>query len=145
MNDNNDTARALRPRPAPLPTEISDWEKARKVKVERTLNDNVEDIHLNLLNHGDVKRREKYKGLLDAVYDEDAVEGSLAADNFLVATMIRDYAREDNHDPYVANKKLATLIKALGVVLRRYGWSRSQRARTVGGELVPKADVNGNE
>jgi hypothetical protein len=94
------------------------------------------------------------------VYDEDAIEGSLSMDNADAAEMIRAYASEGAEvtedadgtrhvgdgarDPYVAVKKKATLVKALGVVLRRYKNSRAERARRVGDEIVPNADPNNN-
>jgi hypothetical protein len=102
----------------------------RKTEMRRTLNDHVETLHLKLYENTD------YQRLLDAVYDEDAVEGSLACDNYSAAGMIRAAAAMDNFDPYVAGKRLATISKALGVVLRRYGMSRKERARMINGESV---------
>jgi hypothetical protein len=144
MNDEN---KAIRPKPVPLPATIADWDAARKVKLDRTLNDHIEVLHRDLLVHPDDKVRSMYEAYLDAVYDEDAVEGSLSADNIEASRMIRDHAREvigENdtvRDDYVASKKLATIVKALNVVLRRYGASRNQRAVTIDGHPVP----NGNE
>lgn len=120
----------IRPRPPSLPTTREEMIAQRKSEMHRTLNDHVEDIHLALYTDPD------YQRLLDAVYDEDAVEGSLAADNLEAATMIRDYARKDKRNPYVGDKKKATISKALGVVLRRYGMSRKERSRMVHGETV---------
>jgi hypothetical protein len=152
-----DNGKSLRPRPTPLPTNLDEWK--RNIKSERTLNDRVEDIHRAILadtktmvwvDMPDGKRTEQprcviYAALLDAVYDEDAVEGSLATDNVEAARVIRDYARETINDvqreSYVAVKKLHTLVKALNVAIARYGFSRKERARMVGGEIVP----NGNE
>ena len=152
---NEESGRALR-RPAPLPTTSAEWLKDRKVKIEPTLNDHVEGIHLILLDHPTLGAR--YNKLLDAVYDEDATEGSLSYDNFQAAAQIRAFAkgRNDGDDdakpddtvttrnPYVAGKLLSTLVKALNVVLNRYGKSRKQRSRTVAGEVVPSdSDNNG--
>ena len=120
----------VRPRPPALPANTTDMMAQRKTALRRTLNDHVETIHLQLYEDA------KYQRLLDAVYDEDAVEGSLSADNLLAAQMIRQHAEENNRDPYVAEKKLATLSKALGIVLRRYGMSRRERARMIDGETV---------
>jgi hypothetical protein len=116
----------------PLPANIDDW--TRHIKVERTLNDLVEDIHRILVE------KEKYRDLLRAVYDAHAVEGSLAADNVLAAIMIREKAKEIGSE--VAKEKLAVINLALGVVLRRYKMSRKQRRNTVAGEEV--ADNNGD-
>ena len=52
--------------------------------------------------------------------------------------MIREYARQDNRNTYVGDKKLVTISKSLGVVLRRYGMSRKERARMIDGETVEK-------
>ena len=151
MNDALKVGTAIRPRPAPLPTTSEDWSKDRKVKHEPTLNDHVEGIHLTLIDH--IELGAHYKTLLDAVYDEDATEGSLSHDNFLAAAQIRAYAKgRDNGDDsdlkdgespsnaYVANKRLATIVKALNVVLNRYGKSRKTRAATIGDEVVQNND-----
>jgi hypothetical protein len=115
-----------------------EWEAARKTKNERTLNDHVDSIHLTLVDHP--KLGEEYNVCLDAVYDEDATEGSLSYDNFKAAAIIRAYAEDEGHNPYIANKKLATIVKALNVVLRRYGKTRQERARRVGGETVSNGE-----
>lgn len=120
----------VRQRPPALPATTTDMMAQRKHEMRRTLNDHVETLHLQLYEDA------AYQRLLDAVYDEDAVEGSLSADNLLAAQMIRDCARKDARDPYVGEKKLATLAKALSVVLRRYGMSRKERARMIDGETV---------
>lgn len=115
----------------PLPATVEEMLSRRTMPDRRTLNDHVDDIHKALWGVDD-----EYRRLLDAVYDEDAVEGSLAADNYLAAKVIRDYAIKDGRNPYVAGKKLATLVKALNVVLRRYHMTRKERAITVAGEAV---------
>lgn len=111
---------------APLPRLANEW--VRKVKLNRTLNDEVESLHNRLCED------EGYIRLLDAVYDEQAVEGSLAADNTLAAMKIRDLGRKVNS--VIADEKLATIGKALAVVLRRYGLSRKERRHTVNGQVV---------
>ena len=113
-----------------LPISTQDLLSMRKKMQERTLNDHVDDIHVALWENP------AYHTALEAVDDADAVEGSLAADNFLASTMIRDHARETaNH--HIKDKKLATIVKALNVVLRRYGIDRKTRAATIDGVLVP--------
>ena len=121
--------KALRPLPAKVPEKIEDWQ--RKVKFERTLNDMVEQIHRRLVDESD-----EYRAYLYACWDEQAVEGSCAADNIKAAEMIRNNANTEE----VLKQKLATLAKVLGVVLRRYGASRKERRNTIGGEVV---DENG--
>jgi hypothetical protein len=115
-----------------VPARIEDWE--RKLKTGRTLNDLVEDIHRILVNES-----LRYRTLLDAVYDEDAVEGSLSADNILAAGEIREKAKTMTGNE-VAGKKLATIAKALNIVLRRYKQSRKERRNMVGGEIIPSDD-----
>jgi hypothetical protein len=108
----------------------------RKSKSVRTLNDAVEEIHLTLFND------EKYHAYHDAVYDEQAVEGSLSADNLMAAQLIRNYAMSKGRTE-VAKEKLATISKALGVVLNRYNLGRRSRRNMLGGEIVPDANGNG--
>lgn len=137
MTDLSTTA-LPRLRPLPLPTSSAEWDAARKVRGERTLNDHVDSIHLTLVDHP--KLSAEYNQCLDAVYDEDATEGSLSYDNFKAAAMIRAYAEAGGHNSYIASKKLATLVKALNVVLRRYGKTRQERARRVGDETVSNGE-----
>jgi hypothetical protein len=118
----------------PLPPTVSELLARKTMKAVRTLNDDVDDIHVALWENN-----EEYMRLLDAVYDEDAVEGSLAIDNAKAAEMIRDYAKR-NGVTYVANKKLATLVKSLNVVLRRYRITRKQRAVMVHGETISNGE-----
>lgn len=118
-------------KPPPLPATVVDFMKQRKVMTTRTLNDQVEELHLRLY-----ESNETYKRYLDAVWDEDAVEGSLACDNTLASEIIRDLSQKSGNRE-VGSKKLATISKALGVVLRRYGQSRKERRNMVGGEIVP--------
>jgi hypothetical protein len=83
------------------------------------INDQVEQAHLDLIAD------DQYIAFLSAVDNKRAVEGNLFSDDMQAATMIRDWARA--HGSLLAREKLATIIKALRVVLRRYGCSRKQR------------------
>jgi hypothetical protein len=116
-------------RPVPLPTKIDDWE--RKINSGLTLNDYVEEVHRALWENDP-----DYRNYLEAVWDSDAVEGSLAIDNTMAAMKIRDKAVTINGNP-VGKKKLDTIVKSLGVVLRRYENSRRERRDTVQGVRVP--------
>jgi hypothetical protein len=120
-----------------LPSNVEDFRDRRALAASRTLNDIVEEIALTLY------RTEKFRKYIDAVYDEQAAEGSLAADNVMAAMMIREEAKRIQR-PEAAEQKLATLSKALGVVLRRYRASRKQRRNMMGGEVVP-AEENGDK
>ncbi len=102
----------------------------RRLRSRRTLNDMVEEVHLTLVEDED------YLKFLEATWDEQAVEGSCTADQLEAAAIIRDKARSMGLRELAEQKKV-TIGKALGVVLRRYGFSRKERRHTVGGELVP--------
>ena len=119
----------VRPVARHVPATVQDLEALRKVFHQPTLNDRVDALHIQLWSN------EEYRKLLDAVYDEDAVEGSCAADNIFAAVMIREHAKVSG-DNYVAGKKAATIAKALGVVTRRLSISRKERAREVAGQIV---------
>ena len=120
-----------------LPQTVEELLAQRKPMVGRTLNDYVEDIHVKLWPNP------TYQKLLDAVYDEDAVEGSLTADNLEAAGMIREFAAGEGQVPQVAGRKKATIVKALNVVMRRYHMSRGERAVTLGGEPVSNTHNSG--
>ena len=79
---------------------------------------------------------DEYRSYLRAVHDSQAVEGSLAADNLMAAQMIRAKAKTIDGNE-VGKENLATINKALNVVLRRYHVSRKERRNLVGGEQVP--------
>jgi len=121
------------PEPPPVPANIDDW--TRYIKAERTLNDLVEDIHRQL-----VPESERYRKLLHAVTDGQAVEGDLSIDDALAAIMIRDKAIAI--DSEIKDEKLGPIKLALRVVLRRYKMSRKQRRNMVGGEVVPPDNGN---
>lgn len=123
MTDTGD----IRLRPEALPPTISLWQRA--IKDGLTLNDHVEAVHIALYDTS-----EEYRAFLEAVYDDDAVEGSLAVDTMKAAELLRDHAITMNN--MVGRKKVATVIKALNVVLRRYNKSRRERRDTVGGMMI---------
>lgn len=128
----------LRARPTPLPAKSDNWQ--RKIKSARTLNDHVEDVHLSLWDDNP-----EYRQFLEAVWDSDAIEGSLSIDNTMAAIMLRDKAKNIEGNP-VDKKKLDTIVKSLGIVLRRYEFSRRERRHTVEGIKMPApADGNGFE
>lgn len=130
MSNKRDIIREESP---PLPADLGDW--TRYIKSERSLNDQVEDLHRLL-----IPTSPKYRALLRATWDSHAVEGSLAHDNAFAALEIREKAKEMGYDE-VAAEKTAVISLSLGVVLRRYHASRKQRRNTVGGEEVP---IEGN-
>jgi hypothetical protein len=118
-----------KPAPHPLPITKEELEAHLKVFHEPTLNDVVHTYHVAMWDDP------VYRRFLEAVYDEDAVEGSLTLDNGEAARMIRERAKAAD-DQRLGSKKLATISKALNVVLRRYGIGRKERAREVAGQIV---------
>jgi uncharacterized membrane-anchored protein YjiN (DUF445 family) len=111
----------------PLPVTTGEHLAHRKLKAKRTINDQIEEVHLVLIEN------EQYREFLEAVWDEQAVEGSLVDDAHCAAKMIRDKAQKMGND-FIAKQKLATIRHSLNVVLARYGFGRIQRrdAATVG-------------
>lgn len=120
-------------RPTPLPTTTEGLLKLRKTVKTRTLNDYVEECHVAIWEDME------YQKAIEAVYDEDAIEGSLSADDFLAANLIRKYAK-DHNIVFVRDKKLATIVKAMKNVWKRYGITRKERKNTIGGETVPPGE-----
>ena len=116
----------------PLPGSVVELQSRRLVPFKRLLNDMVDELHVKLYEN------EKYRTYLDGVWDEQCVEGSLAADNFKAAEMLRDRAVKDGSP--VSREKLATIVKSLGIVFKRYGISRKERRQTVDGQVVPTGD-----
>jgi len=103
-----------------LPRTVQDLLNQRKTGQQRTLNDFVEAIHLSLWEDA------TYQSFLKAVYVEQAVEGDLFCDDIEAARMIRARALKDGNE-IVKREKLATIRKALLVVLRRYRIDRKGR------------------
>src|SRR5215467_3692621 len=68
-----------------LPVDVAGLMAQRRSPIATTLNDHVETIHLALWP------RDEYRASLDAVHDSEAVEGSISADNFVAALLIREY------------------------------------------------------
>lgn len=99
-------------------------EVIRGTGAKRTLADQVEEIHRSLIIGG----YPQYRALLSAVYDEQAVEGSLVMDDAMAAWTIREHAEDDSE---IANEKLAAIAKALKVVLRRYSANRKERRKII--------------
>jgi len=99
----------------------------------RSLNDDVEEIHLKLWVDP------SYHKLFDPIWREDTVEGSFIADDMVAAMQVRTYARK-NDLPIASQSKLHAIVHSLHVVCRRYGIDRRTRQGLVGGEPVDRAD-----
>ena len=111
-------ARVARFEAPPLPAKASDWQ--RKVKDNRTLNDRVEDLHLEYL-----EADERYRQLLTAVHDEQSVEGKVNVDRAEAARLLREYAKTKSNP--IGDQKLVTIRRCLTVVMARYGESLRER------------------
>lgn len=85
-----------------------------------TLADRIEAMLPRLIEDDDFRR------LIEARSNAEAAEGSLIADDTMAAMRIRNEALKQG-DGELGRAKAAEVIKALGVALRRYGMSRSQR------------------
>lgn len=107
--------------PPPLPATRADLLAGYKLKRKRSINDLVEEIIVKLWDVDD-----DFMKYVDAIYDSDAVEGSLEEDDTMAAQMIRNVARKDNNSE-VSSKNLHTIKLAMRVGLRRFGIARPER------------------
>lgn len=117
-------------RPRSLPQTTQELLAARKTNQRRTLTDHVNDIHVQLWQNP------HYQRLLEAVWNEESVEGNLRADNQEAARMIRDVARKTSN-VYLKDTPLVAISKSLNVVLNRYDHGRKQRRYLVTSLKVP--------
>jgi hypothetical protein len=113
---------------------VADLVAQRKTMAGRTLNDDVDDIHLRLWEDPN------YRRYFDALWASDTIEGSFIADDIGAAVMIREYAK-NNQFPFAARAKLHSIVRSLHVVCRRYAMSRRDRQRQVHGEAVNGAEA----
>lgn len=80
----------------------------------------VWDIHLWLYE------KPEYQQYLDAYTKDQAAEGSIAADEFMAANMVREYAEE--HSIFsVQSAKLHDIVKALRRAMKKGNIARKQR------------------
>jgi hypothetical protein len=111
---------------------------------KKALNDAVQMVFLSLVatppkgmpDPHQPSIREEFREFISATHDMDAREGSLAADDFSAALMLRHAsvrsieelsAQEFGAYRLVYRTKLAHLVQALHVVMRRYGVGRGKR------------------
>jgi hypothetical protein len=128
------------PTPPPLPATTDEMIAQRVGNFDISINDLVNDIHVVLWDSEPREGEKPYRDYLYALHDSQAVEGSLSADNHEAARAIRSYAQE-HKIAGVRDENIATINKALNVVLRRFQLSRKQRRNMIHGEVVP--DDNG--
>jgi hypothetical protein len=103
----------------PLPTSVSGL--TRKSLRHKSIIDFVEDIFVKLYDES-----ERFRALVEAVFDSDAVEGSTMDDDVVAAQMIREEARADSP---VKDANLHTIRLALRRVMARWDIARKDRRR----------------
>lgn len=96
---------------------MAEW--VRITKSQPSINDTVERYHIQQMAD------ENYVRLWDATTNAEATEGLMILDDGEAAKRIREAMVRDNN-PF-SGATLATIIRSLGVVLRRYGMAREQR------------------
>jgi hypothetical protein len=119
----NETVARLRT--PPLPATREDLIAGRKSMRTRSLNDDVEDLHLKLWNN------ELYRQYLIPIWREDTIEGTFGADDLMAAKLIRDSSSSDE-TPLARKAKLMSIVHSLHVVCKRYGISRKERQQLAG-------------
>jgi hypothetical protein len=107
--------------PPPLPTTRADLLAQYRLKRKRSINDLVEEIIVKLWDAD-----EDFMKYLDAVWDAQAIEGSLNEDDTMAAQIIRNVAKRDNNVE-VAGQNLHTIKLAMRVGLRRFDIDRPTR------------------
>jgi hypothetical protein len=102
------------------------------------MNDHVEFVFMELYPE------EKFRNLLQAVWPEDSVNGTLELDDAEAAAMIQEgalFSASETIRRLVGRADRKTVVKALKVVMRRYGISRTQRRKVLandGGRIIPE-------
>lgn len=118
-----------------LPATVAELAALRKSTRTRNLNDEVDDINEKLWEDKD------YRKWFEALWASDTIEGSFHDDDHEAARMVREYAKQ-NHYPIAANAKIASIMRSLWVVHRRFtGMSRKERQQSVRGERVVMNDA----
>ena len=107
--------------PPSLPQTRSDLLAQYKLKRRRSINDLVEEVIVKLWDND-----ENFMRYVEAIYDSQAIEGSMADDDVMAALIIRDTAKRDKHIE-VADQNVHTIKLAMRVALKRFDIGRGQR------------------
>ena len=129
----------VRPALPPLPSTTQGLMARRRHKDIRSLIDETEEVHQVLWEE------QEYRKYFNAAYNDQAVEGSLAADDFMAVSMVRAKAQEMGIQS-VATVKIHDLTIALHRVAGRYeGLTRKERRAVVNGgrTTAPHEGING--
>jgi len=105
----------------PLPETRTDLLAQYKLRRRRSINDLVEEVIVKLWDND-----EKFMKYVEAIYDSQAIEGSMDDDDVMAALIIRDTAKRDKHVE-VADQNVHTIKLAMRVALRRFDLGRGQR------------------
>jgi hypothetical protein len=130
---------SVRPALPPLPATTEDLIARRRHKEVRSLIDDAEEVHQVLWED------QEYRKYFNAAYNDQAVEGSLDADDFMAVSMIRAKAREMGIQS-VATAQIHKLTIALHRVAGRYeGLTRKERRAVVNGgrTTAPHEGISG--
>lgn len=106
----------------PLPGTTEGLKALRTMKTNRHLIEYVDDLVISSL-----WENEHFRVLCGAVLNSEAEEGSLNANHFAAAEMIRTAARKEGGSNPAATATLESLKKSLRWVLRRYNAHPKQR------------------
>jgi hypothetical protein len=118
--------------PPPLPETRADLLAQYKLKRKRSINDLVEEVIVKLWDVDD-----DFMKYINAIYDSQAVEGSLEEDDTMAAQIIRNVAKKEQRVE-VASQNLHTIKLALRVGLRRFDVDRPTREENA---MIPPPQV----
>ena len=119
----SDHAAPYRPPPPALPTTSAGLLAQRQRVRKRTLNQDVEAIHLKLWDLDP-----DYQLLFRSIYPEEAIEGSFQAEDFLSAQKLRVRAQQDGFE-IAASANLTAIAKSLRHVRNLLQQGRKQRRK----------------
>src|SRR5215510_1501883 len=118
---------SVRPAPPPLPATQQDLLARRRRRFTPSLIDEAQEVHEALWEDAE------YRKYFNAAYNEQAVEGSLEADDFMATMMVRNKAREMGL-LLAANATIHDLTIAMHRVAGRYeGLTRKERRAVING------------
>jgi hypothetical protein len=121
-DEGNGNGKNIQRRPAKpaLPVDYQALSNSYKLKTARSLNDQVETYFRKLFENP------KFKGYIDEIFDDESKTGKLAYDDLRATDMIIEAAKADGNN-YIVSHKEAQIVRALRVVMNRFGLSRQAR------------------
>jgi hypothetical protein len=119
----SDNAVPLHPQPPALPTTSAGLLAQRQRVRKRTLNQDVEAVHLRLWDE-----EPDYQLLFRSIYKEEAIEGSFLSEDFLASQKIQLYARQHGFE-IAGAANLTAIRKSLNHVRLLLQQGRKQRRK----------------